>query len=105
MNPERDKFLTEAMNLCWHEFYHGRCNCGIYLTSNWNNTDFSTWEGFGVLKEWAETQKWWGNFVVLHSSKLSHTANFISDRDISLKVINPDRFADAVCAFLKEAEK
>ncbi len=78
MNEERDKFLIEAMGLCWHNIVDnpsgqtmGICiKCkGLFHalhTSDWFpkafNPDFSTWLGFGKLWEWTSKQEWWGDF-------------------------------------------
>lgn len=55
-----------------------------------SNIDFSTWEGFGKLWEWAKKQEWW------HKEFLYK--QYMGD----LKLIHPDRFADAVYTFLTE---
>ncbi|HDZ62293.1 MAG TPA: hypothetical protein ENH40_04015, partial [Nitrospirae bacterium] len=60
----RDKFLTEAMELCWHDLakvgkYQMACfKCGKAKQFALN-PDFSTWQGFGQLWEWTIKQEWW----------------------------------------------
>ena len=67
MMNKRDKFLTEAMEECWHidieritrsEYLYGRVQqvivaytCGKCNQDYINNNDFSSWQGFGKLKE------------------------------------------------------
>jgi hypothetical protein len=53
---------------------------------------FSTWSGIGKLWEWAEKQDWWEQFVY-DTFPVDHS------------IVNPDRFADAVYAYLKECDK
>ena len=91
-NQEINKYLTEAMGECWHEGpLEGRlCSCGsMWLHCLDMNIDFFTWEGFGKLKEWAEVQKWWGDF---------------QEDTIMWLLVNPERFATAIYEFLKERE-
>ena len=69
------------------------------ITSPYN--DFSTWQGFGKLWEWAIKQEWWQSFgdTVVYADHV--------DFDVTIcnleHFIHPDRFADAVYAFLKES--
>ena len=92
MNTERDKFLTEAMGECFEVYGRNkngeprRCNyCDNPLA-----TDFSTWEGFGKLWTWAQKQGWWIKIMLRFQNEGFY------------HYIHPDRFADAVYAFLKE---
>ena len=133
MNLERDKFLTEQMDECWHcyESVHNtdgwdekssdetldfKCTkCGDYQEAvhykdhsgwavkrenyydfeSWCFNNFSTWEGFGKLWEWSQKQEWWVGFMI-DNSKI---------HPMKSGIINPDRFADAVYNYLKEALK
>ena len=103
MNEERNKFLTEVMGECRHEFYDETSKgclcktCGLDLKClNLQHTDFSTWKGFGTLWEWAYKQNWWKPFVF--------KCNLIDDvYHMNTSVVNPDKFADAVYQYLKEA--
>ena len=107
MTTERDKFLTEAMGECWHEWKwipgDGRSckNCDIDLYGRDNptysqivetpeNPDFSTWVGFGKLWEWAIDQEWFHLFLM------------VDNKSGPVDVIHPDRFATAVYEYLKE---
>lgn len=101
---ERDKFLTEAMGLCWHEgrwygFYWCCSNCDTTLPRNAdNNIDFDSWPGFGILWEWSLKQEWWISFI-------SHIGSPYALTVIQYTYINPSRFADAVFEFLKERKR
>lgn len=75
---ERDKYLTEKMGYCWHDWH----------------TDFSTWEGFGKLWEWC-TKK--ASPMLFEAMEISFNGDMITQ-----DIINPDKFADAVYEFLKQ---
>ncbi|MFH1897053.1 MAG: hypothetical protein ABH886_02255 [Candidatus Desantisbacteria bacterium] len=95
---ERDKFLTEQRGECWHEWsdpYSNVCDKCNNITMDRENDDFSTWEGFGVLWEWAKKQEWWGDEFQKCSSDMENPITYIYE-----DLINPDRFADAVYKFL-----
>jgi hypothetical protein len=117
----RDKFLTEAMEKCWHgvdkEDKHTsiRCfKCNKFLDGYWvvtpKNTaefqisnkefiDFSTWQRFGELWEFVIRQKWLNDFLdVVGHFYTGYECN------IETEFINPDRFANAVYEFLKQGE-
>lgn len=93
-NIERDKFLTEAMGECWHQWctkssFSGFCDkCQTQIVDKTQN-DFSTWEGFGKLWEWAQKQDGWRDFIAYE----------FGWGDFS--IIDPDKFANAVYKFLK----
>jgi hypothetical protein len=107
---ERDKFLIEMMGECCHEWIkvdeydmgtaHRQCSkCKIEywpLDGGYTklSTDFSTWEGFGKLWEWAQKQDWFEWFVY----KNSYDALALL---IKTWTIHPDRFADAVYDYLR----
>jgi hypothetical protein len=96
MNIERDKFLTEAMGEEWFE-HRNFCGSGDTMVAN----DFSTWEGFGKLWEWAQKQEWWvTDFKDKHFGMLPSHFEFVPDG-----LVQPDRFATAIYAFLKERER
>jgi hypothetical protein len=117
MNTDRDKFLTEAMGECWHEWViipeqprkyskHQHCiKCDKRQTLLWDcietlRTDFSTWPGFGKLLEWAQEQdeKFWVGFALQTRIVVNGCISF----DLSL--INPDRFANSVYEFMKSID-
>ena len=102
---ERNKFLTEAMGECWHDVrigtLHGvlvnTCrNCGKRRKSDLSNPDFSTWEGFGKLWEWAQKNIPFGTFCELHSNGVDP-----DNMHIMAGFVNSDRFANAVYEFMK----
>jgi hypothetical protein len=112
MNIERNRFLTEAMNECWHEFLQVPkpfdegtkesdicAKCGEEKPVAYNN--FSTPDGFFKLWSWAQKQEWWADVVrwdfFIDEEGITNGANFIQEA-----MIDPDRFADAVYQFLKE---
>lgn len=114
----RDKYLTEAMGLCWHEYNEdkwGCFKCGVnayMIKGHWLGTpkghsifkpinpDFSTWQGFGTLWEFAIKQEWWFQFKVRNNHIPNHKLY-----GFNLDLINPDKFADALFSFLKEKDK
>lgn len=125
MNTERDKFLTEAMGLCWHDiinhvsgFMEVRVayfckKCKIQGRDVYN-LDFSTWSSFGILWEWSIKQNWWEKLsCALHlrfydeSKEISYVSieNNGYDSRISEQYINPDLFADKIYEFLKFVEE
>jgi hypothetical protein len=69
---ERDKFLARAMG--------GSEEC-----------DFSGWEGFGKLWEWARKQKWWNQFAGNHLGMWSFDGKKIYIYEDN---VEPDIFAD-----------
>ena len=90
----RDKFLTEAMELCWHDLvkvgkYQMACfKCGKAKQFALN-PDFSTWQDFGQLWGWAIKQDWFVIFQYYYGY-------------VPKGLINPDKFADALYEYLKE---
>ena len=112
MNTERDRFLTEAMGECWHiaerevipengDTPYNLCRCGrkMCLGDFLYNPNFSNWIGFGKLWDWSQKQEWWGYFV--HKQYCKKGKQLTVD-ELLQNLINPDRFADAVYAYLKE---
>lgn len=93
-----DKFLAEAMGECWHKetisrepypFDVEECvTCGA-IGTELKRMQFSTWEGFGKLWEWAQRQPWWEEFYWQNSAEWR------------CKIVHPDRFAEAIYEFLK----
>jgi len=108
MNKERDKFLTEIIGDCWHEFPKRtyplvtiiepqseiclNCQKSIYITHNIN---FNKWEGFGKLWEWAIEQDWWPKLWRSYLSKSTYKSD----------IINPNNFADFIYNYLKNGKK
>lgn len=115
MNTERDKFLTEAMGECWYEWKRSCGCCPGYCKKCGadegfvENNDFSEWEDFGKLWTWAQKQEWFDLFqcCLYYHEYLKHChrpgdERLDNDKVLHNELIHPDRFADAVCAFLKE---
>lgn len=100
-----NKYLTEAMNECWHGdamrtgIFYACDECGEKLLSLGNSPlqssrmDFSTWQGFGKLWEWAKEQDWWIEFT---GGACVISRGFVED------MVDPDWFAKAVYDLLKE---
>lgn len=115
MTIKRDKFITEAMGECWHEWVvvskrYLECNkCGKELTRRGDGEDFvwlseypnnfSTWQGFGKLWEWAQKQEWWVEFWYFATAFDHDGVEIAFPRDA--QIIHPSRFADAVYNFLE----
>jgi hypothetical protein len=112
---ERDKFLTEAMDECWHDdFYvhtaHGPyrviyCNkCKVKVSDPAYYSTLSTWEGFGTLWEWAQKQGWWRDFCDADGMNpfYYHDDNLKNSGWLPEYLINPDRFADAIHEYLRQ---
>ena len=110
---EINKFLTEAMDECWHGFLQVtgdsihipiKLSCGscgktvaeepfFYKINN----DFSTPEGFFKLWNFAIEQDWWEDF--LEKGKYGDP---MFDCRISSEIINPERFAKAAYEYLND---
>lgn len=113
---ERDKYLTEAIGECWHEHDFGTCpskcpKCGItnrhvdmgedFHDIIYQGANFSTPDGFFKLWEWVQKQNEWANEFIYIFFEDSWKSGLTNSQFIYHQ-INPDRFADAVCAYLKE---
>ena len=98
MKTERDKFLTEAMGLCWHN-YRGKCpetyclNCNQPYSLNERNINFSTWQGFGALWEF------------LCKGGLHDFVAYLGGVEKLGYYIEPNRFADKLYEYWKNKEK
>ena len=106
---ERDRFLTEAMGILWHQELRStthsdtndyECTCGRKtVPCFFVNHNFSTWPGFGVLVEYLErTGQLEKVLVSMYQDWKKDHGNF---NCFTHKMFNPDRFADAVYEFLK----
>ena len=101
---EINKILIEALGTCYHDWGHDdewfskfdiciKCKkIGMEVTNDY--IDFSSWDGFGILWEWANKQKWWVTFL---GSDLLSSNPFIVRLD---KIINPTKFAKAIAEYL-----
>lgn len=115
MNEERDKFLTEQMGECWHEaicYYEEQwpysltyeCSCGY----RWDQKDrdkvnfnFSSWEGFGKLWEWAQTKYWFKEIPFNFDDNRYHDCYML----FPVEFINPNEFANAIYSYLKDRQE
>ena len=102
MNQERDRFLTEAMGNHWFTTPNSNLAEVYHL-----NDDFSTWQNFGKLWEFARKQDWFDDFLIDRGffrleAKMPNKGGFTL---MHLHWVNPDRFANAICEFLKEYPK
>jgi hypothetical protein len=84
---ERDLFLTELLGFKVH---HDPVDYDRNEPRRLAPIDFSTWENFGRLFEFAEKQTWWIDFVL-----------FCTDCDSFYCSIKPNERADAIYKFLK----
>lgn len=102
---ERDKFLTEAMGECWHEWeghwtdYKKCLNCKTYdklRNARWKNNNFSTPDGFFKLWNWVNAQDWIEDFEY----KIGQ-----GERGWYYKTsINPDNYANEVYEYLNKED-
>ena len=107
MSKERDKFLTEAMELCWHRWVYKAKTLYCSKCKNWSsaitsNPNFSTWQSFGELWNWATKQKWWNKFEYDY---IERGSGEIGAKNRLKRLINPNKFADAIYEWLKENRK
>jgi hypothetical protein len=93
MKEQRDKYLTEAMGECWPDFapngFCRKCNCDKRFPYH---IDFSTWQGFGKLLEWAKEQIWWDTFQYRNSP-------YFMDGSL----VDPEEFADTLYEFITKS--
>jgi len=92
---QRDKFLTEAIGYKIHTDGLSYPKDEPRLVGPLN---FSTWNGFGKLWNWAKSQDWWKNF---QSDNIAHPGGYAG---INSDFINPDEFAKVVYEYLKNKE-
>ena len=97
MNEEINKYLTEAMGECWHDFklvdFEYKCCCGLDSVHPMvTNNDFFTWVGFGKLFTWSKEQRWWIDFVLERSPGIINFCN----------ILTPEVFARHIYTFLNK---
>lgn len=106
---DRDKYLTEKMGLCYHElqceYSRPVCTkCGKNENDNPNfalenyKYNFSTWEGFGKLWEWATEQE--GFMSLFEDHMYGRDKEHKPSVYILKSFFNPDKFADTIYKFL-----
>ena len=111
---ELNKFLTEWMGDCYHEFKNCMANQGgdgficdiceesfkgtsVALIEIQTRNDFLTWEGFGLLWGWANEQDWWDDFWIDNGKCDDKFEMFINET-----LIDPEEFAKAVVQYLEK---
>ena len=103
MNEERDRFLTETMGMCWHDFdpddYINTYSLEAYICKKCKgfilgNNDFSVEEDFSRLLGWVKGQK---QFQEL----LAHF-NETDFNDAGKGQLARDKFADELYHFLTQ---
>ena len=107
-NEEINKYLTEAMGECWHDWKNlpkirsAQCVKCTTLFHRAQINDFFTWQGFGKLWEWATKQEWWNYFqdMVIGDTDVYENDEFTEYVDVNF--INPTNFANAIYKYLKE---
>ncbi len=119
---KQNKFLTEAMGECWHDWtnkYFRCAHCDTHMgevtgqyksnlsDAKFANNDFSTWPGFGKLWEWVK-QRWWFDSFILSLQPTHRESEIKENLQEGVRImqimefVHPDRFASAVYEFLKE---
>jgi hypothetical protein len=94
---QRDQFLTEKVfGECWHEDGIGECEKCHRSFGAYRQNDFSSWPGFGKLWEAAQKDEGWLGFV---TGIIEHKPSGIVRARLLVKMVNPDRFADAWAKF------
>jgi hypothetical protein len=91
---ERDKFLTELIGICFLEDHScSKCtleNGGINRSvgRRVRQSDFSTWDNFGLLITFIKDQEWFFKFV-----------SYIEDYGSWIEILSPDKLAYSVYSF------
>ena len=106
MNIECDKFLTEIMGERWfeHKSIYGiehSASGDKFMYQTVTPNDFSTWDGFGKLFEWAIKQSWWKDFEYDYSQTFYVINSCVEHRKFSLSLINPNNFSNSIYEYLK----
>jgi len=102
-NHEINKYLTEAMGICfWIDHDEEKCGC-VGKAKRPSCINFFTWEGFGKLLTFVRSQKWLPDFLELMdagSSVIDGHGHVLFE--MQSEFIDPETFATAVYEFLKE---
>ena len=103
MNEERDRFLTEAMGMCWHDFdpddHINTYSLEAYICKKCKgfilgNNDFSVEEDFSRLLDWVNGQKRFQKLLARFSEP--------DFKDAGKGQSARDKFADELYLFLKQ---
>lgn len=107
MTPdERNRVLHEkVMGRCWHEFAfkHKKeghtAPCVKCNSFDFPNPDYSKWEFYGPMLEWAMKQEWWRSVAYnIDINDYEGTAEYEFNEDF----LNPLRGSTAIAEFLEE---
>ena len=97
---DRDKFLTESMEIEYRDIPDSTCEkCGFIFSTK---IDFSTWPSFGLLWGWAQKQEWFEKFLEHFANNFLEWGISEGERIAVKALIHPSRFADALYEYLKE---
>ena len=113
MNDADRKDLQEAMGEKRHKgIGNHKCSCGgtfqIYglLTHLLEaNRSFNTWQDFGAVKEWAEKQEWWEDFVCERNEGQAYRNEETINDLLPIEDIDPIRFPELILEWGKETDK
>lgn len=109
MNKQRAVYLMLFPDKCWHEpgeqtkqsfgRWWTKCkHCSVEVWhSNFYNPDLTTWQGFGIMWEQAQTMEWWMPFLKwlwVHEDQY-----FLGRMNIGVKFINPETFMNLLYEF------
>lgn len=100
-----NKALTLVIGECWHEGYMFDVNhievCNNCDKSYVRNNNFFTWEGFGKLWEWGQTQDWWEEFKSnCNGDRMECFMEEVEPYDWEEIFIEPECFATTLYEFL-----
>ena len=104
MNEERDRFLTEAMGMCWHDFDPDNNRINTYSLEAYicrkckglilGNNDFTVEEDFSRLLDWAKGQKRFQEFLARF--------NEADLKDTGKGQVSRNKFADELYILLRQ---
>lgn len=111
MTDEDRKFLTEQMQECWHLLYSGDemavVPCCSKCGRRWSrikNRTFDNWSDFGAVWEWARKQRWlWEFHLWAVFNRLPEDLK--GGIEAIAYLIDPIRFPQLICDWLREREK
>lgn len=110
VNEKRDMHLAELKD----EEYLDRMGKSVEdITEILRQQDYSTWDGFGSLFQWAKEQDWWLDFLQENGMVLEKKGENEDDNStitetfeyFPVNLLDPDEFADAIVAFLDDLEE
>jgi hypothetical protein len=100
----RDKFITEMLGGCWHDFTYASNKIGYVCKwceqkkTKVKRNNFSTPEGFFKLWNFCKEQEWWGSFI--QSLGFSVGYHWVEGYEALIRLIDDKgTFANAVARF------